>query len=437
MVMDSALATSGSLAAHAWYEAGAGLVASGGRLVADHLWQSTLFAVAVLALVRLLPSAPARLRYNLYLLATFKFFLPSAAVLGVLSRLPFAPAESLRGGLLPETLRPWLDFGVVLAVARRFLGLGAGTSGGNGLEHLSPALWWSLATVWLTVVLALAVLWISRLRRLRAVVAGAEGVVDDSIKQALERGRHRLRLRRPVRLVTTDEVVEPGVWGILWPVVVLPSAMPRHLAAGELESVLLHELLHVRRWDNLIGHVLLLLRCVLWFHPLVWWLDRRSLAERELACDERVVELAGNADCYLRGLAKVLRFGAGWRLALPTGDSGSAAGWSSAAGSDLGYRLRRLRHDPRRVPSLLHRGVVATAGALLLLSSLATGPLCAVDAPLRVMARTAAQVLSDSGWTEPSLTAPPESPVRSHTSSCPRSAASATVIKQCDSRQDR
>ena len=369
-MMDSALATSRESAVHAWYEIGAGVVASGGRLVADHLWQSTLFALAILALVRLLPSAPARLRYNLYLFAVVKFFLPSAAVLGLVARLPLVPADWLRGGLLPETLRPWLDFGVVLAAARRTLGLGI-SLGANGLEHLPPALWWSLATVWGLVSVMLSLLWLSRMAGLKTVVERAREVTSGPVHQALERGRLRLGLRRPVRLVTTDEVVEPGVWGAFWPVVVLPEAMPRHLSSGELESVLLHELLHVRRWDNLAGHLLLVLRGLLWFHPLVWWLDRRLLAEREQACDERVLEVTGSADAYLKGLAKVLRRGL----------AAHPVGISLASGSDFQQRLRRLRGQERPAPTPFHRAVWLAALVLMVLSSSGAARLGFDDGP--------------------------------------------------------
>ena len=85
---------------------------------------------------------------------------------------------------------------------------------------------------------------------------------------------------------------------------------------------------------------------------------------------------------------------------------------------------------------MLHRVVVTLAGVLLLASALATGPLCAVDGPLRVMAKTAAQVLGDDPPADPSLALPPAPPMRLRTSSCPRTAAP-TVIKQCDSQQDR
>lgn len=69
--------------------------------------------------------------------------------------------------------------------------------------------------------------------------------------------------------------------------------MSERLDEQEMEAVLMHELMHVRRQDNLIGSLQMLASCIFWFHPLIWLIDRRLLEERELACDEAVLRMGG------------------------------------------------------------------------------------------------------------------------------------------------
>ena len=163
----------------------------------------------------------------------------------------------------------------------------------------------------------------------------------------------------------SPEIDGPGVWGLRRPVLLLPDGIAEHLAPAELEAVLLHELEHVRRRDNLFGLFQTALRCLYWFHPLVWWLERRMLAERERACDDRVVALGAAPRLYAKSLLKVVRFGL----------AGPMVGVSAAAASDLRRRIEYLTGDrrPARLGTL-HRGAAAAAvSALLFLSVAAAG----------------------------------------------------------------
>jgi hypothetical protein len=56
--------------------------------------------------------------------------------------------------------------------------------------------------------------------------------------------------------------------------------------AASMEAMLAHELCHVRRRDNLVAAMHMMVEAVFWFHPLVWWIGVRLMEERERACDE-------------------------------------------------------------------------------------------------------------------------------------------------------
>src|SRR5262249_41237338 len=85
------------------------------------------------------------------------------------------------------------------------------------------------------------------------------------------------------------------------------------------------------------------------FHPVVWAIDRRLLAERERACDEAVIGAGGRARVYAVGLLKVFRFAIGWQ----------PAGVSCATGSHLGRRIEQIMNNSERISTNWHRAVIA------------------------------------------------------------------------------
>jgi beta-lactamase regulating signal transducer with metallopeptidase domain len=114
----------------------------------------------------------------------------------------------------------------------------------------------------------------------------------------------RLRLRRRVRIFKTDRISAPMTWGLTRPVVLLPED------ADEWSSerrwvVMAHELTHVKRRDCLIQALAQLACAVYWFNPLVWVAARRLRVERELACDDHVLETGAKASDYASHLVQI------------------------------------------------------------------------------------------------------------------------------------
>src|SRR4029078_1010318 len=108
----------------------------------------------------------------------------------------------------------------------------------------------------------------------------------------------------------------------------------------------------------------LLLRSIFWFHPLVWLIDKQLLAEREAACDERVVELGGAHGIYAASLLKVLRFCLGLRV----------TGVSAASGSNLKRRIEKIMNeDSQNKLSTSHRIILGVIVTGVILFSVAAG----------------------------------------------------------------
>jgi beta-lactamase regulating signal transducer with metallopeptidase domain len=106
----------------------------------------------------------------------------------------------------------------------------------------------------------------------------------------------------PVRFAGRGQV--PAVNGVLHPYISLPYGIDRLLSEHELNAVLIHELTHARRRDNLIRLIHEASFCVLWFHPLVWITGSRLALYRELSCDESVIQSAHGEE-LVSALAKL------------------------------------------------------------------------------------------------------------------------------------
>jgi len=185
--------------------------------------------------------------------------------------------------------------------------------------------------------------------------------------QATHRDTYQLRprmLRRslvargvPVRFSGTAQA--PSVEGFLRPSISLPNGIGRLLSKPELHAVLMHEVTHAKRRDNLIGLIQEVVLCGLWFHPLAWLTAFRLALYRELSCDDSVMAKAHGAH-LVTALAK---------LAHPEEPSLLQA----RASSFMRVRVARLMSSQPETPCFFANALLATLfGALLLACILGT-----------------------------------------------------------------
>lgn len=117
----------------------------------------------------------------------------------------------------------------------------------------------------------------------------------------------RLKLRRPPRIWVTPTNRGPAVLGIARPTLLLPAVLVDQRSIADLEPILAHELIHVRRRDFWLGWWQTAVQCVWWFHPLVWWANRSLSRLVERCCDDEVLSAL---DCeparYARSLLSTL-----------------------------------------------------------------------------------------------------------------------------------
>lgn len=322
--------------------------------VMNHLWQATVFSGFAVIIVLLLKRAPARLRHTIWTVAALKFVLPSTLIVYLARQFGFDISELFLS-------MAWATGNPVWLVDRQHQMFHVAGSSNATFSH-AKLLFVGLGVLWFSGTATLLFLWLKR--KIRFYKALKQGTLLTSGREfeILEGIRARLSLKREIRLVESSEIAEPGVWGIWKPIIVFPDDMAPQLRDSELEAVLLHEMAHIARYDNLFSNVQMVICSVFWFHPIVWWIDRQMLAEREAACDDRVIELGSTSKVYVSSLIKVLQFGLGFKM----------AGVSCAGGSNLHRRIQHIvSKDSRSRLSVQHRIIVGAMLSALLAVSVA------------------------------------------------------------------
>ena len=261
--------------------------------VGNHLWQSTLFAAVAASLTLSLRKNQARVRYRLWLAASVKFLIPFSLLISLGGHLARPRTSvSVENGLYSvaeELSQPFTRTAapVVVPVVRA------------SRADLLPLLRGVLMIVWLCGFVAALGVWWWRWRRFSAAMRDAVPVSQGREVDALRRLEQIAGVRTPIRLLFSQDSVEPGIFGIVRPALVWPIGISQHLTDAHLEAIIAHEVWHVRRRDNLAAAVQMVVEAIFWFHPLVWWLGARLIEERERACDEEVLRL-GNPTAGLR-----------------------------------------------------------------------------------------------------------------------------------------
>jgi bla regulator protein blaR1 len=132
-----------------------------------------------------------------------------------------------------------------------------------------------------------------------------------------------MNLGLPVKVISSPTQLEPGIFGILRPVLVVPHGIMDHLTPPQWDMILIHELCHLRRRDNVTAAIHMAVEAVFLFYPLVWWIGSRLVDERERACDEKVLLAASDPQVYAEGILNVYKIYLESPLACASGVSGS------------------------------------------------------------------------------------------------------------------
>lgn len=151
---------------------------------------------------------------------------------------------------------------------------------------------WAGITTWRVLRVGLGLWHMHALRKSCVPIDSA--VLDPRLRATLENGRRT----GPVRLCASDLVQVPTAIGLVSPLVIVPHWVIAELSPDELNQILLHEVAHLRRWDDWTNLAQKLVKALLFFHPAVWWIESKVSLEREMACDDAVLAETARPRAY-------------------------------------------------------------------------------------------------------------------------------------------
>jgi ankyrin repeat protein/beta-lactamase regulating signal transducer with metallopeptidase domain len=146
-----------------------------------------------------------------------------------------------------------------------------------------------IVLIWLAG-LALFLLWVGgRAIRYTSWLRGRRTAIPPDLEQAFRELLTGLNLKKMPRIWLVKDIGQPFVWGVFNGSIYLPDNFADRKDPHQCRTILAHELSHVVRFDAGVNLLQLLAQAVYWFHPLVWWINKKIRVEREKCCDEMAV----------------------------------------------------------------------------------------------------------------------------------------------------
>ena len=202
--------------------------------------------------------------------------------------------------------------------------------------------------------IAFGLLVLEQLRR-RNLIA-----LPDALVNRFRALQQRLGIRRVIRYCECHSLSVPAVIGFFRPIVLLPVRALTGLTPEQLEAVIAHELGHIKRFDVAVNFFQVIAETLFFFHPAVWWLNKRIRADREDCCDDVAIAACGGTVGYARALATMET----WRY-VPSFAM-------AATGSPVAARVMRLLGVSQQQNGARTAGVV-TASLVLATALIAVG----------------------------------------------------------------
>jgi beta-lactamase regulating signal transducer with metallopeptidase domain len=300
------------------------------------VWQGAVLAAVAAGALRFYRQRAAHGRYAIacVVLATM---LASAAVTALVLAtrdVTVAPVVRLSQTSAPPAiasprLRSWTDNDIFSMRA---------VSSADVDALLPPIVFVWLAGVTMLLVRMAGGLW--HVRRLQVLSLAA---APSRWQAAAERIASGLGLRMAVHVVESVLVETPSAVGWLRPVILLPIAALANLTPSQVEAILAHELIHIRRHDYLVNVAQTVAETLLFFHPGVWWVSAQIRAEREHCCDDVAVQVCGDPVDYATALAELEAWRSrGTTLALAASDGSLAGRVRRVLKVPMGHETRSL-----------------------------------------------------------------------------------------------
>jgi bla regulator protein blaR1 len=328
--------------------------------ILNHLLQSTAFAAVCALLTLAVRNNRAHIRYGLWVAASLKFLVPFGALIALgraLGQKLLPPTAGRSIDIVLEMVALPLSRTVVQGESRVPVFLASGASTTIALPEV-------IATVWAVGCILLLARWAVQWRAVARVAASSVALTEGrevAILRRLERARGSRSL---LTMVVARGAMEPGVFGFVRPRLLWPGGISERLDDAQIEAILSHELSHVARHDNLIAALQMAIESLFWFHPVVWWIGRRLVTERERACDEDVLGEGSEPGVYAESILRTCRFAIESPLPYVAG----------VTGADLKQRIETIMtHRGSEGLGMAKRVLLASVGLAAMAGPIAVG----------------------------------------------------------------
>jgi beta-lactamase regulating signal transducer with metallopeptidase domain len=266
------------------------------------LWQATIVAGILAAVLALLPRRNATVRYAaacgalalvfaMFVATAVRAYDPAAAPIATSTDSHVGESASVPLSKIPS---------VIVATATegwRDRAMDYVTSARQSLP--------SVVALWFVGVVFLSARLLVSFMRVRMMATHGVKEASAEWQRVAAHLSESLGLRRAVLLLESAAVEVPSVLGSLRPVILLPASTLTGLTAEQIEMVLAHELAHIRRHDFAINLLQAFVETLMFYHPAVWWMSSRVRVERENCCDDLAVAVCGNPLQYARALTRL------------------------------------------------------------------------------------------------------------------------------------
>jgi uncharacterized protein (TIGR03435 family) len=318
----------------------------------NHLWQSTAIVLIAWSLTLTLRTSPARIRYSVWMVASLKFLIPFALLTSLATQWTRPHAQPRSHSVFYTVIE---EFSQPFPPAPSDLSAPVASSHRLDLLRFAPEF---LAAIWLCGCIVMFARWIAQWLRAARTAKHALPVGEGREIVALRRLECEAGIRRPTPILFSSRAIEPGIFGVIRPVLLWPERLSVQLSNAQIEAIVAHEIEHILRRDNLTSSFHMLVEALFWFHPAVRWMGSRMNEERERACDEKVIEQSARPEAYAESILKVCAF-----CIEPA--SPCVAGVS---GSDLKKRILRIMTHRSGVGLNLGRKALLCAAATALVA---------------------------------------------------------------------
>lgn len=257
------------------------------------LWQSLIILLIVVVTLRMVHSQYSRLRYTI-MCAGFFLFVASASTTFLYLGTHYMPAADSSDAVTVQNIY------VSTSAEASHSAVGFLTSVDVVVEKYMPAVvgLWAIGFVFFAIRLSAGFLYTCKIRSTGVPVRGRW---EEFIASAAS----KLGIEKFILLAESATITGPMVIGYFKPVILIPMGMMSGLTTEQLETVIMHELAHIRRHDYIVNFIQSVVETIFFFNPFVWVLSRMIRREREYCCDDVVVQTHGGKKAYAYALTQI------------------------------------------------------------------------------------------------------------------------------------